>query len=1581
MPQLSADYSTARSAEPPALQSHLPYTTPGAYPIRHSVLSCPRPRTTLSALRLLLALLVGASVGAAPGRAPQAGARVPSRSSVYDRHYAPPEGYPGWVEVPVLTPAQIAALVPTIVIAPDTPSYGSLITNAPAGSVIVLEDGTYTLSSTICLPLNGAAGAPITIVARHRGQAVIDAANVREAFNPYGEPGPCVTHYVRMVGLKIINGQRSGVYLQYGASHHLTIQDCEIAGTGVAAESAGVYVAAGDCLLISGCNLHDNGDGIRLGIKDVSFMTHVLVEDTVLDNNDIGSSNSDGVGMENALSSDIFIRDVQSSNHVDAGLDLKPRTTVVRCTSHHNSIGIKAWRSVAIANCLTHDNSYTAVNLAGLGSADVLIEGSTCVEPNWAMVAATVLNSLTIQNCIFAAQRNNPGGAATTRISRNLFVPPLTALGSEARSGDAGFVNALTGDYHLLGTSPAVGIGGDEDSLPLMAYDLDCTRRAAPYDAGAYNAAKIELPAIGAPGWLTGDLADSGVLLRWVAPTEVAGGAITDYLVAYRASTETAWAPWPHPASPATCAAITGLTYGVTYDFRVSAVTTRGTGPHSAAVSVLVCTRPNPPTIGAAVYPGVTGQATVAFSPPGFDGGTPITSYTVTSTPGAISATGTASPITVSGLTDGVPYTFTVRATNSYGASAESAPSNAVTPLATVPDAPLMLRATPGDACAVVTFMPPASDGGQPVTGYTVVASPGGLSASGAASPITVPGLTNGASYTFCVRATNSVGDSAASAVSNACTPTPGLAAPTEGLIAEYRFETAGPTAEDASGHGKHGVAHGTTVVPGLVGNGYEFDGVSSYVALAPGDDSYFARPSMTIALWFRQRGAAEGVLFSDGRSWSNYDCQVNTYQLLSKGSALAFDWRNNPTRYEGLVYSSAPAISDAKWHQAIVSWHPAGVSLYLDGVLVGSHATPPSGAANSRATAVGARDYVDAMQGFFAGVIDEVKVWDWAFTAPDAARLYEAERPLAEPASVTVTPARPTTADDLVAAASGGASAGTATSTYEWSQSTDGGASWGAWGASGATLDAGRTAKGELWKARARNVSGAACSAWVESAPVTIIDTPPLPPTRLRIEPPVAAPASLTATASGASDVDGDAITYACQWRRNGGGSWSTWGDAAPVPGSAQTGEQCQARAKAVAASSESGWLETVPVTIADTAPTVATSVVITPLRPRTGAGLTVSVDGATDTDCADTVRYECQWACCPVGEGWGAWGYEGSSLDSSLTTRGQQWKARARAWDGMLYGPWAESLPVTIQDTPPAKPSLVEVRPARPTAGTALSGYAKGGSDADADAVVYRFQWRRSTDGGVTWGAWGESKRVLPAVTAKGEQWQVRARSVAGTAVSGWLASEPAIVRAGFPNAPASVAVTPERPGDVHALAATASAVTGRAGDVVSYVYEWRNSSDGGKTWSAWGHPGRVITADLTAPGEQWQARGRARAGTPVRTSPWTESPVVTVASAPAASVTVGLAASSAPVRNGSVQITLTLATAASIAVRVLNPSGREVAVLPERSLAAGVQTLLWNGRSTRGTRVPRGQYVLCIAARGDSGSQGHAVAPVAW
>ena len=96
-----------------------------------------------------------------------------------------------------------------------------------------------------------------------------------------------------------------------------------------------------------------------------------------------------------------------------------------------------------------------------------------------------------------------------------------------------------------------------------------------------------------------------------------------------------------------------------------------------------------------------------------------------------------------------------------------------------VPGAPTIGTATGGNAQATVAFTAPSSVGGSSISGYTVTSSPGGLTANGMASPITVTGLTNNTAYTFKVHATNAAGNSIESAASNSVTPAGSTVTPT----------------------------------------------------------------------------------------------------------------------------------------------------------------------------------------------------------------------------------------------------------------------------------------------------------------------------------------------------------------------------------------------------------------------------------------------------------------------------------------------------------------------------------------------------------------------------------------------------------------------------------------------------------------------------------------------------------------------------------------------------------------------------------------------------------------------------------
>jgi hypothetical protein len=180
--------------------------------------------------------------------------------------------------------------------------------------------------------------------------------------------------------------------------------------------------------------------------------------------------------------------------------------------------------------------------------------------------------------------------------------------------------------------------------------------------------------------------------------------------------------------------------------------------------------------------------ASVAFDLPTGNGGSTITSYKITSNPGGYYATGSSSPIVVSGLQASTSYTFSGIAINSIGNSADSTSTSSIT-ATTVPQQVTIGTATNvgssrpyNDAAATVTFTPGAT-GGKSVT-YTATSTPGSYTATGS-SPITVTGLQSNTAYTFTVTPSNANGSGTVSSATSSITATTVPQAPTIGTATD----------------------------------------------------------------------------------------------------------------------------------------------------------------------------------------------------------------------------------------------------------------------------------------------------------------------------------------------------------------------------------------------------------------------------------------------------------------------------------------------------------------------------------------------------------------------------------------------------------------------------------------------------------------------------------------------------------------------------------------------------------------------------------------------------------------------------
>ncbi len=174
-----------------------------------------------------------------------------------------------------------------------------------------------------------------------------------------------------------------------------------------------------------------------------------------------------------------------------------------------------------------------------------------------------------------------------------------------------------------------------------------------------------------------------------------------------------------------------------------------------------------------------TNRRTSSWTAPASDGGSTISSYTATSSPDSLTCTTATLGCTVTGLTNGTAYTFTVTATNNVGDRTALRAVRLDHPRHRSPTRPRPCSRYAGDQQVEVSWDAPAADGGSAISSYTATSSPDGLTCTTTGVDCTVTGLTNGTPYTFTVTATNGIGSGPAGGPSNTVTPSTVPDAPT----------------------------------------------------------------------------------------------------------------------------------------------------------------------------------------------------------------------------------------------------------------------------------------------------------------------------------------------------------------------------------------------------------------------------------------------------------------------------------------------------------------------------------------------------------------------------------------------------------------------------------------------------------------------------------------------------------------------------------------------------------------------------------------------------------------------------------
>ncbi len=211
-------------------------------------------------------------------------------------------------------------------------------------------------------------------------------------------------------------------------------------------------------------------------------------------------------------------------------------------------------------------------------------------------------------------------------------------------------------------------------------------------------------------------------------------------------------------------------------------------------------------------------------------------------------------------------------------------------------------------------------------------------------------------------------------------TPTPTIEPPLPGLVAWWPGEG---NADDVVG-ANHGTLQGeTTFSPGMVGQGFSFDGTDDFV-LVPADSSLNLTGAITVVLWAK-RTVFSGdwtVMVSKGRPM--------TYQLFfDPNNQFRGDFERDSGSDVDII---GPAVTDTNFHHYAYVRSNDMHKLFIDGVVVKSASITGSAADTSGLPLVigGSRAGADSFIQHFGGIVDELQVFNRPLSDTEVKTIYE---------------------------------------------------------------------------------------------------------------------------------------------------------------------------------------------------------------------------------------------------------------------------------------------------------------------------------------------------------------------------------------------------------------------------------------------------------------------------------------------------------------------------------------------------------------------------------------------------------------